>query len=301
MNKEPVMDERTGEERVADAVRTVIDELASPGARRAYDCDWNRFSEWLAGQRIDPLAVTPKVVSAYVRWMRDERGLARSTISKSISVLREMYRAMVNDELISVNPARETKPPRKTGDSLRTPVLNEEQMRHLLAVQPADTWKGVRNLLVLKTLFGLGWRRAEVARMRGDDFDGNAIGATVKGGKRVVVGAPAWLLAELNEWRGDATGPVFPRAPGVDREITGNIVYDIVDKARKRAGMERGEISPHAFRRTFVTLSGEMGVSLKARQLAVGHTTSSMTERYDRARDARATAVGDVFADIVKR
>ncbi len=293
------MSDETNEEAVNASVRSVIDELTSPGAKRAYDTDWNRFSEWLAGQRIDPLAVTPKVMRAHIVWMRDERKLARATISKAISVIREMYRAMVNDELITVNPARETKPPRKIHDSLRTPVLSIEQVRALLAAQPKATWMDYRNLLVLKTLFGLGWRRAEVARMRGDDFDGHAIAATVKGGKRVVVGAPAWLRAELDEWRGDATGPVFPRAPGSDREVSGNIIYDIVRKAADRACMPRGSVTPHAWRRTFVTLAGELGASLKSRQLAVGHSTSSMTEKYDRARDARATAVGDIFEDIV--
>ncbi len=31
---------------VAAALQSVLDDLSSPGAKRAYDCDWNRFSEW---------------------------------------------------------------------------------------------------------------------------------------------------------------------------------------------------------------------------------------------------------------
>lgn len=283
---------------VSAAVRTVLEELGSPGARRAYDTDWNRFSEWLAGQRVDPLEVTPKIVKAHLVWMRDERKLARATVGKALSVIKEVYRALVSDEVLAVNPAREVKPPKAYG-SLKTPVLNEAQVRHFFAAQPCATWKDQRNLLVLKTLFGLGWRRAEVARMAGADFDGSVVSAVVKGGKRIAVAIPSWLLAELQEWRGNVPGPLFPRAPGSDRPITGNIIYDIVDKARKHAGLPRGSVSPHAMRRTFITLAGEKGVSLKARQLSVGHVSASTTERYDHARDARQTAVGDVFADIV--
>lgn len=286
------------EDAVAVAVRSVLDDLGSPGAKRSYDTDWNRFSEWLAGQRIAPLAVTPKVVRAYLVWMRDERKLARATIGKSVSVIREIYRALVNDEVIAVNPARETKPP-KMDRSIRTPVLTEEQVRALLAAQPHATWKDYRNLLVLKSLFGLGWRRAEIARMSGSDIEDQVISATVKGGKRIAVAMPAWLRTEINNWRGTTTGPVFPRAPGSDEEITGNIIYDIVDKARKHAGMPRGSVTPHAWRRTYITLSGERGVSLKDRQMAVGHENQATTERYDHARAARDKAVGDVFADIV--
>jgi integrase/recombinase XerD len=284
----------TSEEKVV----AVLDGLASPGAKRAYDTDWNRFSEWIAGQRIGPLEVTPKVVRDHVLWMRDDRKLARATIGKAISVIREVYRALVNDEVIAVNPARETKPP-KMDRSIKTPVLTEEQVRTLLAAQPTATWKDARNLLVLKSLLGLGWRRAEIGRMRGSDIDDQVISAIVKGGKRIAVAMPAWLRAEINDWRGSATGPIFPRKPGGDEEITGNIIYDIVDKAGKRVGMKRGTISPHAWRRTYITLSGERGVSLKDRQMAVGHENQATTERYDHARAARDKAVGDVFAGIV--
>jgi integrase/recombinase XerD len=288
----------SSEEAVAAALKSVLDDLCSPGAKRAYDTDWNRFSEWIAGQKIDALKVTPKVVRAHVVWMRDERKLARATIGKAISVIREVYRAMVNEEVIAVNPARETKPPKMDG-SLRTPVLTEEQVLQLLGAQPHQTWTDKRNLLVIKTLFGLGWRRAEVARMQGSDFDGVAVSAVVKGGKTISVAAPAWLRTELDEWRGESLGPVFPRSPGSEREISGNIIYDIVRKAAKRAGLARGSVTPHAMRRTFITLAGLKGVPLRARQLSVGHTSASTTERYDHARDARATAVGDVFADMV--
>lgn len=279
------------------AVKSVLDELGSPGAKRAYDTDWNRFNEWLAGQRVDPLEVTPKIVKAHLLWMREERRLSRGTVRKALTVIREMYRALVADEVLEVNPAREVKAPKAYG-SLKTPVLTDEQAHTLFDAQPSGTWKERRNLLVLKTLLGLGWRRAEVARMRGEDFDGKAVSAVVKGGKTISVAVPGWLHAELTEWRGDSSGPVFPRAPGGAREISGNIVYDIVDKARKRVGWSRGVVTPHAMRRTFITLSGQRGVSLKARQLSVGHSSSSTTERYDWARDARAVAVGDVLADI---
>ncbi len=286
------------EEAVAAALKSVLDDLSSPGAKRSYDTDWNRFAEWIAGQHIDPLAVTPKVVRAHVVWMRDEKQYKRATIGKAISVIREVYRAMVNEELIAVNPARETKPPKMDG-SLRTPVLNEAQVRTLLGAQPRATWTERRNLLVLKTLFGLGWRRAEVARMRGADFDGTSVSAIVKGGKRIAVAAPAWLRADLEEWRGGSPGPLFPRKPDGERPITDNIVYDIVKQAARRAGFPRGAVTPHALRRSNITIAGQLGVSLRARQLAVGHTSASTTERYDHARDARATAPGDAFADIV--
>jgi lysophospholipase L1-like esterase len=48
-----------------------------------------------------------------------------------------------------------------------------------------------------------------------------------------------------------------------------------------------------------ITHAGIRNVSLKERQLAVGHSSSSTTERYDRARNAAGTKVGNVFASLV--
>jgi len=295
----------TSEEKVAAAVKDVMDELGSPASRRGYMVDWNRFSEWAAGQHIDLLEVTPKIVRDHVTWMRDEKGYKRSTIGKAISSIREVYRALVNAEVLTTNPARETKQPRMD-HSLKTPVLDEQQMRHLISSLPCNTWQEKRDRLVILCLFGLGWRRAEVARMNTKDIDGHTTSAVIKGSKRIKVAVPNWLLEEIACWRAAGCifgGPIFPRAPAgeerCDEPISGAIVYEIVVAAAERAGFPKGAVTPHAMRRTNITIAGALGVPLKARQLAVGHATTSMTERYDHARDATLNAVGNAFADIV--
>lgn len=290
----------TSEETVAAALHDVLSDLGSPASRRSYSVDWNRFSEWIAGQHIDPLDASPKVIRDHVLWMR-ERGLKRTTIGKALSSIRMVYGALVNAEAIKVNPARETRNPR-TDHTLKTPVLNEAEVRALLASLPCDTWREKRDRLVLLCLFGLGWRRAEIARMDVADIDGNAITATVKGNKTITVAVPDWLFEEIAAWRVAACifgGPIFPREQLGDRPISGAIVYEIVIAVAKRAGFAKGAVTPHAWRRTNITIAGELGVPLKARQLAVGHSSSNTTERYDRARDATKTAVGNVFAGIV--
>lgn len=289
------------EDHVAAALHDVLSDLGSPASRRSYSVDWNRFSEWIAGQHIDLLDASPKVIRDHVLWMRDERGLKRTTIGKALSSIRTVCGALVNAEAIKVNPARETRNPR-TDHTLKTPVLNEAEMRVLLASLPCTTWREKRDRLVLLCLFGLGWRRAEVARMHVEHIDGTAIEATVKGGKTINVAVPDWLLEEIQHWRAAAClfrGPVFPRESLGYEPISGAIVYEIVIALAKRAGFAKGAVTPHAFRRTCITIAGELGVPLKARQLAVGHSNSATTERYDRARDATKTAVGNVFADIV--
>jgi integrase/recombinase XerD len=286
---------------VADALQDVMNNLPSPCSRRAYSVDWNRWSEWLAGERVDPLDVTPKIVTRHIVWMRDEKTYKRSTIGKALTSIRQVYGALVNAEVLKNNPAREVKRP-NCNYEIKTPLLNEEQVRKLLDAQPRGTWRYERDWLVLLTLFGLGFRRAEVARLRIDNFEDNVVTVLVKRAKYITVAVPDWLLQAIADWRVVACifgGPLFPREPLGDEPISGPIVYDIVKRAAARAGFQPEQVTPHAFRRTFVTLSGEKGISLKARQLAVGHDSSSVTERYDHARDARRAAPGNAFAEIV--
>jgi len=80
--------------------------------------------------------------------------------------------------------------------------------------------------------------------------------------------------------------------------VSGDMVYTIVRDAAERVELKA---PPHAFRRANITLGGERGVSLKARQLAVGHSSQATTERYDKARDAAKNAPGQVFADMLKK
>jgi integrase/recombinase XerD len=166
---------------------------------------------------------------------------------------------------------------------------------------PASSWTERRDRLIVRMTFGLGWRRAEVARARFEDIDGDSITAIVKGSKRLTVGLPDWLAEDIFEWRqfaGIDSGPLFPRRTDDPRPITGAIVYRIVKQMCSRAGI--AVIPPHGLRRTNITLGGKRGLTLKERQLSVGHSSSATTERYDRARDARANKTGNVFADLVK-
>lgn len=297
---------------ITSALQSVYSDL-SPGSRRVYECNWTRYVEWLATQDVGPLEATPKVIKQHVAWLREQKNrdgkpFSKSTISGALSSIREIYRELVNDEVIEVNPAREAKTPKIDG-APKAPYLDEEQITQLIDAQPTKTWRERRDKLVIQTLFGLGWRRSEVARLRGEDFEGSVVYIgrdqvrMAKGSKQFAAKVPDWLLEEITQWRkyaGIEESYLFPRSQDdLERPITGDIIYDIVKKAAARAGLA-GKIAPHGLRRSNITISGELGVPLKARQLAVGHASGSTTERYDRARDATAVAPGDVFADMMR-
>lgn len=279
------------------AIDSVLNELQSDESRRVYKDGWTRYRAWLFNQDIEVLEARPRNIGAYIAHLRDV-GNAKSTRARVLSIIREFYGALVREELLSSNPAREVKNP-KVESTPSTPSLTVLEIRQLVAAMPNESWKEKRDRICVRLLFGLGLRRAEVSRMRREDFRDGAVTCIVKGNKKLTVGVPEWLEDEVFKWcmfAGIEAGSILPRSQKNRHAISGDMIYKIVVQAGKAVGVKT---SPHALRRTNITILGEMGVSLKERQLAVGHSSSSTTEKYDRARDASKNAPGQLLEDLV--
>jgi integrase len=130
-----------------------------------------------------------------------------------------------------------------------------------------------------------------------------------KGGKEADLLVPVWLATEIEAWiaLSGVSGPLFPRLrrvgyddvrPQMDRPIGSSKVWEIVKEAAKRAGVDEKTATPHALRRSFVTIARERGVPLDDLQAALMHSRSSTTEGYDKALRAMRRAPGDALADI---
>lgn len=300
------------------ALATVLARLPSAHSRRSYAADWGRFAEWLRRRRLAVVKVRPRDVEEYITRLQ-QTGKKRGTYSHALSVIRKVFGKLVRDEHMAANPAREIETP-PSDMTPKTPWANEAMILALFALS-AESWGDRRDRMVLCLLFGLGWRRAEVARIRVEDFHDGAVSVVVKGSKTITVGVPQWVESEIVNWRrhaGIAAGALLPRRPDLANAphnhvyagpcktedcnpaaLSGDLVYAAVRRSVARAGLPKGSVTPHALRRSKITIEGIRGVSLKARQLAVGHESASTTERYDRAREAAQQAPGEVLADLV--
>jgi integrase/recombinase XerD len=285
--------------------------LESPETRRAYREDWTRFSAFLVATGKHPLTAGPVEVGQYLEHLR-ARGLARSTRSRALSVLRQVFAAVYRSGLRVDNPSREFQLPR-VDRAPRTPWLSEDPLVALLRPW-GDSWESRRDRLVLLMLFGLALRRSSVAGARVDDLrrrpDGR-LGLHVrgKGGKEADLLMPEWLAAEIENWIAfsGVTGPLFPRLrrvgyddlrPEMNRAIGPSKVWEIVGVAGERAGIEKGRATPHALRRSFVTIARSRGVPLDELQAALMHSQITTTEGYDKAARTMKSAPGDALADI---
>ena len=154
-----------------------------------------------------------------------------------------------------------------------------------------NTPRGARDAAVLALLAGTGPRRAEIARVTLDDtdLDQRTITYTKKGGGLHVAALTDAPLAHLHGWldHHDIThGPLFVPVSKNGAITTGQAINDrsihrIVTQRRDQANAHH-DITPHSFRRFFVTSLLDAGIDLLTTMRAVGHASPTTTQLYDR-------------------
>jgi site-specific recombinase XerD len=286
---------------VEESIANEIADKPSPETRRSYEHVWRFYRAWLAAKSLAATDVRPKHVREYIaqlRVIRTGKPQVKGTRGRALSAIRTLYGRLVCDELMAVNPAREVKGP-KMDSTPKAPWIRDDADIEKLINVPAETWTERRDRLIVRMAFGLGWRRAEVARVALEHIDGETISATVKGAKHITVGLPDWIAEDIFEWRmfaGIQDGTLFPRREHDRRPVNGAIVYRVVRQMCAKAGIT--VVPPHALRRTFITHGDERGVEMDELKGAVGHASVKTTEKYNKANNAARSKTGNVFADL---
>jgi integrase len=198
----------------------------------------------------------------------------------------------------------------------RLTPLEVQLLRGAVAI---DSPIGKRDLAIVDTILYLGLRREELAGLHLNDFRRDrgrwAITFEGKGGKPRKLFIPNPLYESLDTWLtvcGQALGdetPAFCRIDKGDR-ITGQALGDEtpafcrIDKGDRITGQAltphsisrlvaeygraagiatmtgKGRLTPHDLRRTFARRANDLGASLAAIQLALGHASPETTAHY---------------------
>jgi site-specific recombinase XerD len=106
--------------------------IRNPHTRRVYYNAVCKFAEFCSERGVHDLAdVKPVHVSGYVDCLR--AGFAKPTIKQHLAAVRMLFDCPVVGRIISANPAHAVRGPRHVVVKGRTPVLNREEARALLA------------------------------------------------------------------------------------------------------------------------------------------------------------------------
>jgi len=286
----------------------------SPATRRAYAKDLGDYAAAIGApnphEAVDLLLAQGKLraeqqVLAYLQELAEVRKLSPATVGRRRAALRSVTKMAEGLGLIQWSltaPLPRSMRARPYRDVKGPGLAAVQRMRAVAATQGGV--KGLRDVVLLGTLYGMGLRRGEVCQLDLGDYDPEPRTLAVIGkGQRdpVLVTVPEPLARELNlylEARGlSGSKPDVPLFASLDRahkgdgRLTPDGLFKIVRWLAKRAGVT-GPVSPHRIRHSAVTdaLDNTKGDIRRVRSFA-RHAKIETTVLYD---DRRIDIGGEI-------
>lgn len=240
---------------------------------------------WCYQYKIPVLGIKRSMLELFARYLETERRNSPSTVSGTLSIVRNFYRFAEIDGYVAKSPAEHLRTPRLYRDESRTLGLDREELLGLLRVaqESSPTHAGLIALMGL-----LGLRVSEACNVRIENLSETDRGHRVlrivgKGNRPATIPLPVDVLALLEDAAGGRTeGNLLLRSGG--RPMNRAAAAWALENLRKRAGI-RKEITPHSLRHAFVTMCLDAGVPLREVQVAARHSDPRITAGYDRARN----------------
>lgn len=278
----------------------------SPRSRRTMRGDLEIMARLASGGRCDALSLGWSSLRfghvAALRAALAEK-YAHTTANRMLSALRGVLKAAWNLGQMPTEEyhrARSVGPVR--GESLpRGRHIASGELRALFQACASDRdAKGqmrplaIRDAALLSVAYGVGLRRSEIVSLDRSDYereDGALKVRAGKGNKARLVYAAGGAKAALERWievRGEEEGPLFlPLLKGgklARRRLNSQAVMDVLLRRAGEAGLQA--VSPHDFRRTFISDLLDAGADIVTVQKLAGHASVSTTARYDRRGEA---------------
>ena len=238
----------------------------------------------LSQGRDDPARLLEADIRHWVSQMH-RRGLAGSSIQRSLSAVRSLFNYLGRSQAQRHNPAAAVQAPRRPRKLPKT--LDADQVDRYLRFAGDDPITR-RDRAMAELFYSSGLRLAELTAANLQDLDRHSRLLTVTGKGRktrtVPVGAPAlqalerWLeVREPDEGDDDAQRALFLSHRGT--RISRRNVQDRLRRQGRASGMLQ-DVHPHMLRHSFASHMLESSGDLRAVQELLGHANISTTQIY---------------------
>ena len=229
--------------------------------------------------------VPDELVESDIRtWVASQhrRGLAGSSIQRSLSAARSFYNYLGRESGRPRNPAASVQAPRKPRQLPKT--LDADQMDRFLRFED-DNAIALRDRAMAELFYSSGLRLAELAAVDVNDINASTqlLTVTGKGNKTRTVPIGGVALGAIEQWLRvrDDTKPecnaLFTSARG--QRISPRSIQDRLKRQGRRSGMHQ-DVHPHMLRHSFASHMLESSGDLRAVQELLGHANISTTQIY---------------------
>jgi site-specific recombinase XerD len=270
--------------------------IRNKNTRRAYYKAACRFSDWCDRKGLHGLAkVKPVHVAAYIEGLLQE--LARPSVKQHLAALRMLFDWLVVGQVLGANPAHAVRGPKHVVKKGRTPVLDREEARALLAVIDTGTLTGLRDRALIGTMIYTFARVGAVLQMDVSDYFTQGRRGWVrlheKGGKEHEAPCHHKLEVLLDQYiaaagiAGDGDKPLFRttgRSTGTPHRMTQPDAYRMIQRRARAAGIKT-KVGNHSLRATGITDYLKSDGTLEHAQAMANHSSPRTTKLYDRRND----------------
>lgn len=292
-----------------ECIVSALTETKTANTRRIYKLRLDEFREWYAE---NPQPVSKALVTNYIG-MHRLAGRKTGVLVQMLCALKKLCQNIENKGemnayvIATINDIE----PDKYKAMPKGRKIDPEEIEALFEACKADgSPGGVRDAAIIAVLHSTGMRRGECVGLTMHDYDPISHEFILKNTKnhterKAFLNNGAWRY--LEDWlalRGDGPGGLFWRTKkgGKLRHGEGlgpQGVYTLLSKREREAGLEK-PITPHDFRRTFITTLLDQKVDIQLVAKVVGHSDSKMVALYDqRTTDEMRRAASKVYTPYV--
>ena len=252
----------------------------------SYGRDLKAYSVWLEQQPLELLQARREDLLRYLA-ARMGSGLKARSTARALSCLRGLYRYLLRENLIRLDPTLRIDNP-KLGRPLPD-TLSEQDIDRLLGAPDPLTLLGLRDRTMLEVLYATGLRVTELVSLRLTDINlrQGVVRVMGKGSKERLVPLGEEAIAWIEHFLQTARDPllknslhedvVFPSNRG--QIMTRQTFWYRIKAHARTAGITR-KLSPHTLRHAFATHLVNHGADLRVVQLLLGHSDLSTTQIY---------------------
>lgn len=278
----------------------LVAERSSPdNTLQSYGTDLEDLNSWLEEKGLSLLRADGNTLADYTSHCRD-KGLKTTSIGRRLSTIRQFYRFLLEEELLTADPTRDLASPKR--GAYLPEVLNPEEVERLLNSPDVNAALGIRDKAMLELLYATGLRVSELTGLRLHNLNPHAgyLICRGKGDKErlVPVGESAlfWVGEYLRTVRPllikKPTDFLFCSRRG-GRMTRQNFWY-AVKRYAHGAGIFK-HISPHMLRHSFATHLLAGGADLRSVQMMLGHADIATTQVYTHISSKRLKEVHTHF------
>ena len=258
---------------------------SSENTIQAYRRDLDKFIEFSNFRAIDDVSKVEFETISEFKVFLSKKGLSSSSVSRTLSSLRSLFRFLISEGVCENNPAKAVHNDKVEKKELI--VLTSKEVEKLLSQPDASDIKGTRDKAMIELLYATGIKVSELIALDIADFNAQLSFVRCGSGEKERF-IPIYPLAcKAIQTYLDKSRKLFvsdPDEKSLFVNVTGERMtrqgfWKILKAYVSSAGIKK-DITPHTLRHSFAAHLIENGADIHDIQLILGHSDIASTQRY---------------------